>query len=249
MEQTRKPPYSRRQLQSFLAELDKELARISNEKHTLIVGGGYVMSHQVYLRRTNDVDVISDGLTPVVAQAARTVAMSLGIVANWINAAARGTQIPVEQELAPIFEGSVLSVLSPGLRYVLAAKLRAARDKDFNDCVALIQQLQISNEAEVQELLAQACGHPGNLTDERQEFANRVFARSRKRRLLGRILQRRRSRRSERSVPRPRKRTSLKCTPPATRDICGATTKSGGKCGQAAPAIGKKCAAGHRRRR
>lgn len=33
------------------------------------------------------------------------------------------------------------------------------------------------------------------------------------------------------------------------RDICGATTKSGGKCGQAAPAIGKKCAAGHRRRR
>lgn len=200
MEQTRKPPYSRRQLQRFLAALDAELARSSSEQHTLVVGGGYVMSHQVYMRRTNDVDVISDGLTAPVADAARAVAMQLGITATWINAAASGIQIPVEQQLTPIYEGSVLTVFSPGLRYVLAMKLRAARRKDFRDCVALIQQLRIDSEAEVQELAKQACGHPGNMTAERQQFAGRAFARSRKRRLIARVLQRRRARAASRSV-------------------------------------------------
>ena len=86
MEQTLKPPYSRRQLRRFLAALDDELASSSSGEHTLIVGGGFVMSQQVHLRRTNDVDVISDGLTPTVAEAARSVAMRLGIAADWINA-------------------------------------------------------------------------------------------------------------------------------------------------------------------
>lgn len=187
MEQTLKPPYSRRQLQRFLAELDSELARSPGGEHTLIVGGGFVMSQQVYMRRTNDVDVISGGLTPAVAQAARSVAMRLGIAADWINAAASGTQLPVQRQLTPIFEGSALTVFSPGLRYVLAMKLRAARDKDFQDCVALVRRLRITTEAELKELLAQACIHPHNVTAERERFAENVFARARRWRMLTRI--------------------------------------------------------------
>ena len=184
MELTHKPPYSRRQLKRFLVELDRELARATSEEHTLIVVGGFVMAHCLYFRSTDDVDVVGDGLTPAVAQAARSVAMRLGIAADWINAAARGIQIPVPQQLIPLFEGSVLTVLSPGLRNVLAMKLRAARDKDFRDCVALVRRLGITSEAELHELLAQACGYPQRVTAERERFADDVLVRSRRWRRL-----------------------------------------------------------------
>ena len=144
----------------------------------------------MYLRSTNDVDVICDSLTPAVVEAARSVAMRLGIAADWINAAASGIQMAVPQQLTPIFEGSVLTVLSPGLRYVLAMKLRAARDKDFRGCVALARRLRINSEDELKELLAQACVHPQNVTAERERFAENVFGRSRKWRMLARVLQR-----------------------------------------------------------
>jgi len=184
MELTHKPPYSRRQLKRFLVELDLELARATSEKHTLTVIGGFVMAHCLYFRSTDDVDVVGDGLTPAVAQAAQSVAMRLGIAADWINAAARGIQIPVPQQLTPLFEGSVLTVLSPGLRNVLAMKLRAARDKDFSDCVALVRRLGIASESELHELLAQACGDPQNVTAERERFAADVLVRSRRWRRL-----------------------------------------------------------------
>ena len=190
MELTHKPPYSRRQLRGFLVELDRELARATSEEHTLIVIGGFVMAHCLYFRSTDDVDVIGDGLTPAVAQAARSVAMRLGIAADWINAAARGIQMPMQQQLTPLFEGSALTVLSPGLRNVLAMKLRAARDKDFRDCVALVRRLRITSEAELHELLAHACGNPQNVTAERERFAEDVLARSRQWRRLARAVQR-----------------------------------------------------------
>ena len=233
MELTHKPPYSRRQLRRFIKELDKELARSGDDHHTLIVGGGFVMSHQVYLRRTNDVDVISDGFTTPIAETARSVSMRLGIAADWINDAASGfSKIPVQQQPATLFQGTALTVVSPGLRFVLAMKLRAARDKDFNDCVALVQQLHINNEAEFQELLGQACIYPRNIMAEQQKFADQVFARSRKRRLIGRVLRRRRARSASRFVAESNSPPSSPVTPridPIDTGISSKRVRSNGR--------------------
>ena len=63
-------------------------------------------------------------------------------------------------------------------------KLRAARDKDFSDYVALVRRLGIASEAELHEPLAQACGDPQDVTAERERFAADVLVRSRRWRRL-----------------------------------------------------------------
>lgn len=97
MELTRKPPYTRRRLEKYLKELDRELTALEPREHVeLVVGGAFVLMHELRGRLSADVDVISEGLTPPVAAAARRVAFRMGIAADWINDAAKGIQLPVE---------------------------------------------------------------------------------------------------------------------------------------------------------
>ena len=183
MEQKRKPPYRRRELDKFLAALDEELSARGSGPVELSVGGGFVMARQMRFRLTNDIDIFGGEMHEDVRDAARAVAFRYGISADWINDAAKGVDLPLASDASTVYDGIVLRVTHPGPRYILASKLIAARRKDLRDCVALTRRLRL-NSASLQGLLAQACGGELKVTPDQARFAEQVASKARKWRLL-----------------------------------------------------------------
>ncbi len=94
---------SHERLHAALSALGDELAAVGEHAHLIVIGGSGLIAIEAVSRVTRDVDVIAieqDGelvsaepLPKVVSDAAATVARSLGLESNWLNAGSTGLLI------------------------------------------------------------------------------------------------------------------------------------------------------------
>ena len=119
----------------FLAEVDAELP--PGDHIEIAVIGGAAVGFLVPGRVTDDVDVISEGMPQVLADADERVANRHGLRRDWINDAARLGLPHLAPDLVPIFGGERLTVYRASATYVLATKLNAGRPVDVEDAVPL----------------------------------------------------------------------------------------------------------------
>ena len=119
-----------------LGELDEPIA--------LLVVGGAAISMQWNPRRlTHDVDVVSEGLPPVLWEGAAAVAAAReGVRADWINAAAKAKVLSPRVDAAPtlLYAGRNLRVYGASARYVTAMKAVSGRPWDLEDLPAVLAE-------------------------------------------------------------------------------------------------------------
>ena len=108
-------------------------------------------------RITNDVDVVSEGMTPQLRTAVARVALDYDLEPGWFNDAAKlkAPALPIDDPIL-VFEGTRLRVYAATARYVLAMKLVSARDVDKWDIPALLAASDVQNRAELYRLVLDA---------------------------------------------------------------------------------------------
>jgi len=113
---------------------------------------GAVMS-----RITNDVDVVSEGMTSLLRVAIVRVARDYDLEPGWFNDAAKlkAPALPVDDPIL-VFDGVRLRVYAVPARYALAMKLVSARDVDKWDIPALLAASDIKTRAELYRLVQDA---------------------------------------------------------------------------------------------
>ena len=81
----------RNQLKFFIHRVDQELATLTSRHHDLLIAGGAAIALLWDERRiTNDIDVVSEGMTPQLQEAIRRVeAVSHPLEPGWFNDAAK----------------------------------------------------------------------------------------------------------------------------------------------------------------
>lgn len=148
---------NQKQLIRMLKELDEELYPYWSMN--LVTVGSAPMILKWGHRRTQDVDCLNDELTDLQKELIAKVGHQNGLSHRWINNAPKHSE-PNPENLPPewevVFEGENLTLTSPGDRYILAMKLLAARDKDFRDCLLLMNKTGITTKDGLAELFQTA---------------------------------------------------------------------------------------------
>jgi len=131
-----------RDIRAAFAELARKLANDGYDAEILIGGGAALVLLFDARESTKDVDAVF--LTPegaIVRHAARAVADSLNLPADWLNDGAKGYFVGLSQgEL--LFEEKGLRVRSASAEQLLAMKLAAWRDAiDRADAMLLLSKL------------------------------------------------------------------------------------------------------------
>jgi len=123
----------------------------------MIAGGAAVALLWDNQRITNDVDVVSEGMTPLLRAAIARVARDYDLEPGWFNDAAKlkAPALPVEDPI-PIFDGERLRVYAVPARYALAMKLVSARDVDQGDIPALLAASDVKTRGELYQLVQDA---------------------------------------------------------------------------------------------
>ena len=129
------------------------------------------------IRRTNDVDFISEPLPDELKQAARKVGDRHRLRDGWINDAAKISIPRLKPQFEALYRGRRLQVLSPGPRFLLAMKLAAGREVDFDDAVRLVREIGFKDLDEVLDLVDEAWGHT-NFSMSVEYFTRAVFEES-----------------------------------------------------------------------
>lgn len=112
-------------LRGLLDEVDNALG--PGKPIEVVACGGAVMLLKYDIRRTNDVDVISEPFPDELRRAAQAVGERHHLRDEWMNDAAK-TSIPkLTPRLEAVYSGQGLTVLSPGPHFLLAMKLAAGR--------------------------------------------------------------------------------------------------------------------------
>ena len=152
------------QIKGLLRILDRELGRVMDldEPLTMLVVGGAAISMQWDPGRyTKDVDVVSQGLPPMLWKVVADVAKSReGVALDWLNDAAQ-LMVPVpdfDPEPTLVYEGQNIHVYGASARYVLAMKAVSARVTDIEDLPTLLTAGEFDSFDEVLETVAQAHG-------------------------------------------------------------------------------------------
>jgi len=144
-------------MQGYFIELDDALAKAGAvDQHHLIIAGGAVIATRTQTRLTTDVDVISEGMTPLLRRCVSEVAdHHPGLRTDWLNdnAIVKRVNLPMEPER--IFDGRILAIDSAGDRYVLGMKLASGRHIDRRDCEFLIRSLGITDLDDLLDLIQQ----------------------------------------------------------------------------------------------
>ncbi|WP_419923750.1 DUF6036 family nucleotidyltransferase [Candidatus Poriferisocius sp.] len=166
------PLFDSAALRALLGEVDRELD--DGEPIRIVACGGAVMLLKYDIRRTNDVDVISEPFPGELRSAAQTVGERHGLRDEWINDAAKISIPRLTPRFETLYSGRRLSVLSPGPHFILAMKLAACRDVDFDDAVRLIQEIGYRDVDQVLDLIDQAWGHT-NISMSVEYFSRGVF--------------------------------------------------------------------------
>ncbi len=150
---------------TYLAELGQELQHLGVQHpiRILLVGGAYMLT-QIHNRpTTNDIDVLlkdvddttTSPLYRTFKAAVRTVASRNQIPSTWINDVIgdflRDTGTVPQGVLWRRY--AMLEVYVPPGEYILALKLLAGRQKDWDDIYALCQHLKIQTRKQAQQLV------------------------------------------------------------------------------------------------
>ena len=123
----------------------------------MIAGGAAVALLWDEQRITNDVDVVSEGMTPQLRTAASRVAQDYGLEPDWFNDAAKLKAPSLDAgEPIPVFDGARLRVYAAPARYVLAMKLMSGRDIDKRDVPALLRVSGVESQEELYRLVEDA---------------------------------------------------------------------------------------------
>ncbi len=173
-------PFGNRELMFYLSEVNKELRVSASEEIHLLVGGGVAMFSRRPGRLTGDIDVLSEGMTDGLRHAVGRVAERNGLAPDWMNDAAKIFNVALAIDTEPVFRGSHLIVESVGPRYLLAMKLAARRDKDEEDTIHLIRELNIRSSDELMDLMEEALPPPRLLTPAMQYWAMEALDRANK---------------------------------------------------------------------
>ncbi len=139
-------------------EIDAQLYEVTDRNHDVMIAGGAAVALLWDDQRiTNDVDVVSEGMTPLLRAVIARVARDYGLEPGWFNDAAKlkAPALRVDDPI-PIFEGTRLRVYAVPARYVPAMKLVSARDVDKWDIPALLAASDINTRAELYRLVQDA---------------------------------------------------------------------------------------------
>lgn len=142
----------------LLLEVDAELYALTDRHHDLLIAGGAAIALLWDDRRiTNDVDVVSEGMTPHLRTAISRVAGDYGLEPHWFNDAAKlkAPSLKVDEPIL-VFEGARLRVYAAPAAYVLAMKLVAGRDVDKEDIPALLRASGLKSREELYRLVENA---------------------------------------------------------------------------------------------
>ena len=145
-------------LRELFAELNAELAG-RPEPVQVLVAGGAALAFKWSDRRTYDVDLIGGDFPADFRRAIATVADRHNLEWRWINDGGTAGSAALEPHPRPLYVGESFAAYSPDDRYLLAMKLFAARDRDFDDAVRLSIETGITSAEAMLELLDDAYYH------------------------------------------------------------------------------------------
>ena len=197
----------------YFGDLDELLDQMGvvGPLHLVIVGGA-VIATKDDLRISNDVDVVSDGMTAELRDAVAAISQQHGGLRNdWLNDGAKLKRVALPMDLERVHEGKILIIDSAGSRYVLAMKLVSGRPIDETDCELLIRELNIRHESELLDLIEEAV--PERLRTPAMEYFATERLGNAYRRPLRRRVRRWRRRRSSLRVRRRRRREASPSVP------------------------------------
>lgn len=160
-------------VRALLTELGAELDAAGIVADLFVVGGAAVALAYDARRLTRDVDAVFAPAAQV-RTAAERVAQAHGLPADWLNDAVKGFLPPGVPASRLLMEVPGLRVEVAEPRYLLALKLRAARDEDVDDVRLLAGIAGIRTAHECVALL-EATFPPAILTPRLQFFAEEVF--------------------------------------------------------------------------
>lgn len=145
----------KKELLDVFARLDEELDGCPHSE--ILVAGGAAIAFWWNDKRTWDVDVVVDGFPHYLSDAIEIVAERQALHLRWMNNAATGIRLPaLELNRMRVFNGENISIFLPDMQYVLAMKLYAHRDKDFEDAVFLARETKKTTAEELEVLFGKA---------------------------------------------------------------------------------------------
>ncbi len=153
------PLLSRRQLEDALERLAQHLHRRGVHAELYLFGGGAMVLAHNTRDATMDLDTaIRDHHGSVVAEA-RTVAAELGLPPWWLNEQAT-SYLPSghDADATTVLDRPGLTVIAASPRHLLAMKVRAARQSDIADILALARLVGASSPEEVIRITGQVFG-------------------------------------------------------------------------------------------
>ncbi len=145
-------------LRVLFGELDAELEGRA-EPVRVLVGGGAALAFKWSDRRTYDVDLIGGDFPTDFRRAVAVVAERNNLEWHWINDGGTAGTAALEPRPRPLYVGENFQAYSPDDRYLLAMKLFAARDRDFDDAVRLSLESGITSTQAMVELIDDAYYH------------------------------------------------------------------------------------------
>ena len=171
------------EMRSLLSEVDEHMVSAGSAPVRLVAVGGAAMLARVPGRSTGDIDIVSEGMNDDVRRACKAVAEKHNMAPDWINDGVKGFAVSVELQPERIFTGQRLTLDSAGSLYLLATKLLSGRKSDEDDCIQLIRETGLFEDAELLDLMESAAGVRG-LRPRDEYWAKEVLAHARKGRRL-----------------------------------------------------------------
>ena len=161
-------------VRALLAEVGSELERTGLAAEVFLVGGAAMALAYDARRLTRDVDAVFRPSHEVRRAVAR-VGSRHGLAEDWLNDAVKGFLPPGRPRGRTVLEVPGLRVDVAEPRYLLALKLRAAREEDVADVRVLAPLAGVASAEEALDLL-EASFPPGLLTARVRFFVEEVLA-------------------------------------------------------------------------
>ena len=156
----------------LFGELDTELTG-RGEPVRVLVAGGAALAFKWSDRSTYDVDLIGGDFPADFRRAIATVADRNDLEWNWVNDGGTVGAPALEPKPRPLYVGENFAAYSPDDRYLLAMKLFAARNRDFDDAVRLSTETDITSADTMLQLIDDAYYH-NVIPPEIEDFINDV---------------------------------------------------------------------------
>ncbi len=154
------------EIDRLLQDLGGELSASGcTSVRVMMVGGAYMLLTLGNRATTQDIDVFPlnfassahpDQQTKAILKAIASVAQRNRLKRDWFNDAAFGIigeLQPPEQQLTLWRIYGALEIYLPPPEFILAVKIFGYRDRDYNDVMALLAQLNVQSRARAQQIL------------------------------------------------------------------------------------------------